>query len=286
MARTEVKYLFPLKFWQQTPDYDVQYNAAQQRFMDLNEQLDQKDMMGVDVDLLGFTVNGVPEAFKGSDSPWDEVGSYGNPKAALETAQFYGARGSYSAEDLEDFINGKGVVVVEEMQRLGFKRPSPESGRWVKLKKGERYVDPEVAAQRDRLYGTDVHEVTGKEADRLRGLIAVDNTATKPGDTYSVEVGRQGLIYVSKDWEMFPRQPGVWISQFYMHGHINREQDGFNLAARNIVIPGSQSKDLSFVHVTAQTPDQRQQDFVWPVSTYGSVLSDLAVNLRRKVTGR
>lgn len=286
MSRIKVEYSYPLRFWQQTPDYDAQYNAAEERFLALDEELGKRHMGRIDVDYLTFTVNGVPVVQKFSDVDWEEAQYSRSGADALELAKAQGSRGQYSAEDLEAFLNGEGVVVFSEMRRLGFRRAKNDRDKWVKVKRGEQPEITEDDIHWDKLYGVDTEIVTGDEADRLNGLMTTRNTQTKSGETYSVEVGRKGLIYVAKDVDLFPTRPGEFMAQMFYAGHIDRHQDGFDLAARNVVIPSSQAKDLRLVHLTAQKPDQSTQDFAWPVSAYPGVLSDLAVNLRRKVKGR
>ncbi len=286
MARTKVEYSFPLRFWQQTPDFDAQYNAAEERFLALNQELAKRHMGRVDVDFLTFTVNGIPVVQKFSDVDWQEAQYTRSGADALELAKERGSRGQYSAEDLEAFLQGEGPVVFSEMGRLGFRRAKNDADKWVRVKRGEKPDRSEDYAHWDTLHGVDTEIVTGEEADRLRGLMPAGNVSTKPGETYTAEVGRQGLIYVAKDVNLFPTRPGQFLEEMFYAGHIDRHQEGFDLSARNVVLPSSQAKDLRLVHITAQKPDQSTQDFAWPVSTYPSILSDLAYNLRRKVTGR
>jgi hypothetical protein len=131
------------------------------------------------------------------------------------------------------------------------------------------------------------------------------NAETRLGKSYSFSVGRTGLIFVELDADPFVGSSAntIWQlgAQLAQRAHINKEQKGFVIDARNIQLTNLQSQDEipdeedpdedeipitnNAIHIKAVRDDKSVEEVVWPARVQNAqVVFDLATDLRKRAT--
>ncbi len=282
----EGSYHFPLKLWEQTEDYARKKKEAEERFKVLDDQAHTLHVGGHG-DEVTFTKNLVPAVWRNcSPRYWIHPRSAAR---ALEMAREYGATDFFSAEELEEYHKGEGVVIEMAMGSLGYRRSKRNSKKWaLETKKDGADLTPLRKDHVQKLYGISSVTPSSRERERLMDLRAHPNDRMVLNETYSLSVGSDGIIpgmvYLSKDVNPFASSN----SEMYrlaidsrQKAHINKEQDGFTIAARNLRL-GRDSGDLrpDGVHIIAHQEGNLLMETVWPVVVNPNVLFDMAVDFR------
>lgn len=277
MARVE--YRFPLTLWEQTEDYSQQLAAAQARFSSLDGRANSAYLPEVT-----FTSNCIPVIYRSDQTPHYERRRY-SPTEALKSAKRHGTIGYFNVEDLQEFQKGEGIIIDMEMDELGFRRHKKDPSRWVKKQTDEEDQHEARDKHWQELNGTSYDIPDQEERGRLHDLVVAPNIGTKFGATYSVSTGITGLIFIALDVNPFTLIVGDLTRQLAQRAHINREQDGFTIEARNVRLFNSSADTHDSVHVKAIKSDQSVEEVVWPSVTDSRGVVDLAVDLRRRATG-
>ncbi len=276
-------YSFPLKLWEETADFKQKKKEAEQRFKALDEKTREKRISGISTDVR-FTKNCVPVVWRNSSPPY-----WIRPQTAdhaLELAQLHGSTNYVTAEEVEDYLKGEGFLIESAMDKMGFRRHKRDETKWArKTKQDGDGPTPLTKDHWERLYGTPTYTPGKLERERLMDLRVGTNVGTKHGETYSVEVGNTGMVYLSMDANPF------WYNNSTMHkyaiqdaqkAHINPSQEGFKLEARNVRLNRGTSSDRpDGVHILAVNRGGVLES-VWPVSTPGGALAEMATDLRER----
>jgi hypothetical protein len=272
----EVKSGFPLILWEQTEDYARQKAEAEARVNAAATALDKQGKRGTDREVQ-FTGNCIPVVWRNAS-----YGSLSRPSSvadALKRAESIGATGYYTPEELEDFVEGRGFIVEIGMNDLGFRKHKKIPDRWAKDNKAFFPTRYKVWEMHN---GIDVEEVEGDEAERLNDM-AKPNEEVIYSRTYSVTSGRSGLIFIDKDTNPFSADLSQLARDLAQKAHINRQQEGFVINARNVSVPDSDGERRQLVHIQAVTDDDKVVEVAWPSRTYGQTIVYLAVDLKNKV---
>ncbi len=102
------------------------------------------------------------------------------PEDALELAKEFGEIGWFTAEEIEDYIKGKGVLVDMAMEGLGFRRDKKDVTKWARMTTDEK---------RDFQYG----QLTSMMADRnyrLYGSPVVPRTSMSVKDLWTLGLAK------------------------------------------------------------------------------------------------
>lgn len=110
--------------------------------------------------------------------------------------------------------------------------------------------------------------------EKLKNRWVMRNKPPKLGRGYSLKVDKKGLIFVSFDANPFfgaAEQIGRFAEELRDRGHLNREQNGFVIEARNIRI----GKEYA-IHVKAIKVDGSVVECLLPTAIASGELYNLA----------
>lgn len=277
----KVEYRFPLILWEQTADYAQKLKEAQDRFVVIRGEVAKRQITGFFPDVT-FTSNGIPVVWANAGTPYFEIRGL-SADQALKSAKKHGHTGYWDTEDLEAYVKGEGIIIDMEMDELGFRPHKKDLSKWAKKQKGDEFG--ERHAHWEKLYGTDVHIPEPDEQARLRDLMDVPNAQTRLDYTYSVNVGRTGLIYIAKDFNPFGTLQKFAVDRV-QNAHIARDQEGFLIEARNVSLSRRKNNRHDAVHIRAEKDNGHTVEVVWPATASSSAaVVDLAVILRDKARG-
>ena len=273
---------FPLMVWEATGEYREEYEKAQERFENIRERLYKKNFECTALFSLQFDINGYPEVWLNSSS-----GGYRGKwtvEEAISHAVRHGDTGWWSLDELEQFVHGKGPIFEEGMWELGFRRHKLNPEKWARLESKEKGEGSLLRQKRwheknDRIYGT----VSDDKAKELIDLLTLPNEFVGLGKTYSIQVGKRGMVYIELEANPFAGTTTETLyilgNQLSNKGHIATWQDGYHLNAANLKLG---KKDV--VYIEAMTSDKKSNvERVWPSQIAAEKIYDLADDLVSKV---
>ena len=279
-------YSFPLKLWEETQDFKQKKKEAEDRFKELHAKAYPLPIGGFSTD-VEFTANGIPVVYRNCAPPLGKKPYY--PEDALELAKEYGEIGSFTAEEIEDYIKGEGVLVDMAMEGLGFRRHKKDETKWARMTARERrdfqygQLTPMMADRNYRLYGSPVVASDRYERERLMDLRVGENVPTEHGTTYSLETGSSGMIYMRMDFNPFAYNNVLMsrvANQRQQKAHINQDQEKFVIEACNVKIDTKSVYEPDGVYLRGLVGNNLVHEAVWPVSVPGRELFDFAVDFR------
>jgi hypothetical protein len=276
----EGHYSFPLKLWEQTPEYYQQKEEAEARFKELNQKTRDRHISGHFEDVK-FTVNGIPTVWRNSSPPyWIRPNS---AEYALKLAKEYGATNYFTAEEIEEYIDGEGVMVEMAMDNLGYRKHKRDETKWArKVKKDGDEPTPLRKGHWQKLHGIEYDTPKAPERRRLIGLRVSSNTPTKLGETYSSRVGTNGMIYSRLEYNPFGSLSQLAYERV-QNAHIAPDQDKYKIRAKNIKLNTNNDYDSpDGIHILALNEEKLLVEAVWPVTTTGRAIIEMAVDFNNQ----
>ena len=263
---------FPLIIWQETKEFQQEYEQVKKRFGTIAERLSSIGFKCTFLGNLSMNIDGNPQVWLNDNKPCYR---YYKIEDVIKTALRHGDSGWWTLDELEQFIDLKGPIFESAMWDLGYKKNKIDSIKWVQHRKNDQR--PQFNRQNQ------IEEITRKELERLNELWVLKN---KDSESYGIDkylgVGARGLIYTSL------RNPlTVNCIEYscplktifsYDEGHIAKQQAGFYIDAKNVLLSGQKG-----IHVKAVKPDKNYVECIWPVQIPKKELFYLAENLFSKV---
>lgn len=273
---------FPLILWEQTDEYQAEMAASQERFEQLATKLSDKHKQVPSPDVT-FTDNCIPVVWMNGHQP---LSNRWNAEEALDSAKRHGTFGYFRVDDLEDFLKGEGFVVEEAMDSLGFRRHRKDPSKWAKKQKRDQ-VEPPYHRKWDILFGKEYETPDREERSRLTRLLVAENVNTQLGKTFSISVGRSGLMFIALDANPFAGHSAetLWQlgAQLAQRAHINRNQEGFDIQAKNVKLLHPKLECHDAVHILAIRPDRTPEEVVWPATVNLNTLLNITTSFRDKL---
>ena len=276
---------FPLTLWEQTDEYKTELATAQERFKQLATQLRNKNKQSPSLDVT-FADNCIPAVWINGHQP---LSNRWNADEAFNSAKRHGTFGYFRVDDLEDFLEDEGFVVEEAMDSLGFRRHRKDPSRWAKKQKQDKIETP-YHRKWGILFGKEYETPDREERTRLTELLTVKNVNTQLGKTFSISVGRSGLIFVALDANPFAGHSaqtlGELSAQLAQKAHISKNQEGFDIQARNIKLCHRPETGCNYnaVHIVATRSDKTIGEVVWPAIVSLETLLNITTSFRDKLT--
>lgn len=162
------------------------------------------------------------------------------------------------------------------MLKLGY-RKSRRGASWVKAAKDE--IASDFVGQRlwheenDRVYGIP----SAEEEARLKKLIAAENASPELDETCEIVAVSNGLIYFELQANPFESELECLDARLKRRGHIAREQAGFSIEAKNILLEIGR-----MVYIKIRRNDGSFAESVWPTVIAFPQIYDLADELALK----
>jgi hypothetical protein len=259
--------------WEQTEEFAQLFVKAEMRFEEIRKKLIARGLEYTYLGDLRFDSNGVPKAWLNSNVPLEERIKTPGKSRAAELALRYGTYNWWSLDALEDFISGKGPVMEATMLKLGYRKSKRGAG-WAKAAKEE--IASDFVGQRlwheenDRVYDIP----SAEEEIRLKKLAAAGNASPELDETCEIVAASNGLIYFELQVNPFESEPECLNARLKRRGHIAREQIGFSIEAKNILLEIGR-----MVYVKAKRDDGSFAESVWPTVIPFSQIYDLADEL-------
>jgi len=287
---------FPLIVWETTEGFKKEYEEAKQRYHELSKRLFGRGFNCTYIGNLRMDGDGYPEVWLNDNH--DIFRSNWSLDAAVKEALEHGNSGWWNLDEIEQFIGGKGFIFETAMWDIGFRRHKKDPTKWARRNSKDR-CDPEEYGnpghQRwDIKYKKEYETISGEELNRLNKLFVLPNGNNGLGGTYDISVGKRGLIYVCLQANPFVGTTAetLWMlgAQERNQGHINKEQNGFYIEARNILTRGDiegiikEGVPVKGVHIKAVKPDKSYAECVWPAQIPSQKIYDLASDLVSRVS--
>ncbi len=272
----EERKAFPLVVWEATEEFRQEYEQARTRFQDINKRLRER---GFECEYLGslrMDQNGNPEVWLNDNRPLMAYKFCRDSKVAIRYALRHGDSGWWSLDELERFANREGRIIDHAMWDIGYRMSRSNPFKWAR--KGKNDEAPKMYNSQKNI--ADI--ITEEEKERLNKLWVLPNERAGLGQTYGLEVGKRDLIYVALWANPFvgTRAETMWQlgAQENDRGHIARQQNGFQLNARNVKLNGQEG-----IHIRAVKPDESYAECIWPIQTPKEKLYHLASDLVSRV---
>lgn len=270
----EEKKEFPLVIWENTEDFNREYEQAKSRFSGIRDRLYAKGFKCTYLGDLRMDGDGVPEVWLNDNRPLLADRYCNNPDDAKKYALIHGDCGWWSLDELEQFANEGGPIFERAMWDLGYRRAKKDPTKWARKIKEEKFSSPNAQSQ--------IEKIVGEESSRLSQLQVFQNEWGGMGETYNIRVGKNGLIYVALYANPFVGTTAetLWqlSEQVRNRGHIAKQQGGFYIDARNVLL-----EEKKGVHIKAVKPDANYTECVWPVQIPTRKIYDLAEDLVSRV---
>ncbi|MDD2696688.1 MAG: hypothetical protein PHE52_00820 [Candidatus Pacebacteria bacterium] len=275
---------FALIIWEATEEFKKEYEAAEKRFGDIYRRLDQR---GFDCTYLGslrFNLNGYPEVWLNDNMPLMVDRWCKNAKDALGYALKHGESRWWNLDILEQFVAGKGPMVVAAMWELGYRKSKLDHNKWARVtaadkEKKERPTD----ALWDEEHAMNYLQLSSTDEERLKPLIVLPNdNSAGLNKTFIIGVGTRGFIYaylsVNPFFAVRTEQLDEFGAMLAARGHIAKDQVKFTIEARNVKLG-----DQDMVYLKAMKPEGGFTECVWPTVTPAEKIYDLAADLVSRV---
>jgi len=285
---------FALRVWEGGEEWRGEYDVAQKRFSEIRKRLGEREFICTYLGGLRLDKNCVPEVWLNDNMPLCPDRYCKTPEDALHYALKHGTCAWWNLDELSDFADGKGIILEEAMRKIGFRRHKRNPELWARLRGDEKGKTSERRMNRwKEQHSKQYIEIDDEERKRMGGLIAMPNKSAGIGRTYNIEANTRGMIYVELWANPFVGTTAetLWMlgDQINNRGHIHKQQNGFSMEARNVVLysdpnlvmPNGVAADC--VYIQAKRDDGREIETVWPGVIPNEKLYDLANDLVGKV---
>lgn len=260
---------FPLVLWENTEEYKKEKENASQRL----EELKNKIHAGPYVGSLRFDENCVPEIWM-NDLRLGCARGCANSSLAQEYALRYGNSGWWSLDELEQFTKGKGPIFEDAMWELGYRRHKSDPTKWAKKSSKDERDIPIPQKQ--------IRTVLNDEYNRLNKLWSFKNESAGMGETYCLDAGKSGLIYIELWVNPFAGNTaetiGILGEQMRQRAHIAKKQEGFEICAENVKLGKEKG-----IYINAVNESGSKKEVIWPTRIPNTKLVKLAADLVSRV---
>lgn len=264
---------FPLIVWEHTDEFKKEYEEASKRFESIRERLFSRGFGCTFLGDLRMDGDGYPEVWLN-----DNHNIYRNKwslEEAMQEALKHGDTGWWNLDELEQFIDCKGFIFEEAMYELGFRRHKTKPEKWARKEKNDQ--NPHTRRW-DIKYKIEHYETSPDELERLNKLWVIPNQSAGLNRTYSIEVGKRGMIYVFLEVNPFSatrcEDLGRFGEMLRNRGHIARNQNGFYIDAKNVKLGEEEG-----IYLKAIRQNQNYVECIWPTQTPNQKIYDLADDL-------
>ncbi len=258
---------FPLVFWQETDQFKELFAKEVARLQTANKNWFASGGKCTYSGTLQCSENGTFEFWLNDNASWALRESL-NAKEAVSYAIKHGTTGWWPILALEELILGKGDLFEKAMWEGGFRRHKNKPDQWARKNKNDKWTSKSEKT---------TYELIVKESDeaiRLLSIITIPNAKFEYGSTMSFVVGTNGMIHGQLNVNPFggttAESMPAWMSGFNVRGHINREQDGFIIEAKNIQIG-----EEKYIHVITKG-NASVSECLWPTIIGRSDVKNIA----------
>jgi hypothetical protein len=276
---------FSLIVWEQTEECKKEFEEAKKRLEHLSKEWKEKYVGDSYIGRVQFDASGYPEFWINDFGSFHTGRFYGqkknwSPQEALQSALRWGDDGWWHLDDLEKLINGEGPLLEEAMFDCGFRRHKKDPNQWARVKKNDE--DPYKKRWEER-FGKEYKEISKEELERLTQLRVLPNESAGLDRTYSLMVGKRGMIYASLMVNPFGATRTEDLPRFAEllsnRGHIAKNQNGFQIDASNVKL-----QEQEGIYIKAIKPSQSYIECVWPTTIPQPKIYDLADDLASRVS--
>jgi hypothetical protein len=270
---------FPLQLWINTPEYKKLLDDAQEVIQQFHEE--HKKKYGHSIYLRLERVNKDGEPLLWLNGRGFHFNSKIKASDALKTVLKEGPFGWYTINELKEFMNGTGRVVERSMWSCGFKKSQSNPSIWLRRKQNEK--NSIGGAFSDDASNLANNTFNTSELERITSLLEIPADKYKEGKTYSLQAGKNNMIYVSMITNPFAgfttESLGKLTHMLYKKSHIAPEQGEYVLKAKNILLQNEQKA----MYIQALKEEKPVHETVWPVIVSHDNLYKLANSLASKL---
>lgn len=258
---------FPLIVWEQTEEFKNECLGTQKKLDELHKRWIDRYGGGSYVGSLRFDADCEPEfwindlgsfatgRFYGENRKWSS-------EEALKSALRYGDSGYWGLKDLEELIDGEGILLENAMFDCGFRKHKKHPEKWVRKKKEDQ--DP-CHRRWEAKHKIECSQISAEDTKRM-GEFVLPNKFAGLNNTYSIEANNKGMVYVELLGNPFSGSTAETLQHLETvmndRGHIARNQNGFSIEAKNIIAGKEKG-----VHIKATRPDDAYIECIWPTQT-------------------
>ena len=247
---------FPLLFWQETDQFKSLYETEVGRLREATKKWAAAGGSWTYSGSIRCTENGTFDFWLNSNAS-HRMREPLKVETAILYSKKHGVTGWWTVQDLENLLLGEGDLFERAMWDNGFRRHKKKPEEWARRNKTDEWTNHRRV---DHVYRPVALE--SDEGKRLESLITIPNAAFKYSTTMSFVVGTNGMIH--GELNMNPmggtttESMPAWMADYNVRGHINNEQRGFTIEARNI-----QLGDEKYIHVIT-TGGTGVSECLWP----------------------
>lgn len=271
--------------WERTEEYKKEYEEAKQKFSETCKKLFERGFSCTYLGSLRFDNNGYPEVWLNDCKPLQRQGhSVDNAK---KLALKYGHLGWWNLDQLAEFAEGKGPIFEQAMHAFCYRKHKKDKTKWAKITWKESMHSSQLAQQlwheaNDKSYS----QISEDETKRLQDLLTMPNESAGISRTYTLSVGKRGMIYVELWANPFAGHSAEKLhflgEQINDRGHYAKQQEGYKIDAVNINLKISETKNKDIIYIKAIKPDETFVECVWPSIIPKEKIIDLEYTLESK----